>query len=85
MTRLMLAAVALLVIAQIAVFSPRALPSMILAAAAVVVVVVLEEGRVTTARSGEDSAKKRECHHGGTSFMPHEGDEPERAKVGRRP
>jgi hypothetical protein len=75
MKRLALASIALLVIAQIAAYSPRALPSMILAAALVVAVFVFEEGRVTTARSAEKSAKERECHHGGTSFRPYEGDE----------
>jgi hypothetical protein len=80
MTRLAVAAVALLVIAQIAVYSPRALPSMILAAVVVAAVVVVEEGRVSSARSGEKSAKKRVCHHGGTSFQPFDGDEKSRGR-----
>jgi hypothetical protein len=79
-TRLALGAFALLVIAQIAVYSPRALPSMILAAAAVIALLVFEEGRVRSARSAEDTAAKRVCHHGGSSWGPFDpnGDERER-------
>jgi hypothetical protein len=84
MTRLALAAFALLVIAQIAVYSPRALPSMILAAAAVAALFVIEEGRVKSARSAEKSANKRVCHHGGTSFQPYDGDDAARHQVGGR-
>jgi hypothetical protein len=84
MTRLALAAFALLVLAQIAVYSPRALPSMILAAAAVIAVLVFEEGRVRSARSAEDTAAKRVCHHGGTSFQAYDGDDAARHQVGGR-
>lgn len=78
MKRLGLAALALLVIAQIAVYSPRALPSMILAAALVVVVLVIEETRVREARRAENFAEGHVCHHGGTDFTPFEGDETRR-------
>jgi hypothetical protein len=85
MTRLALAAFALLVIAQVAVYSPDALPSMILAAALVAAVFAFEETRVSEARRRRESAEKRVCHHGGTTFQPFDGDDAVRHQVGRRP
>jgi len=75
MTRWLVASAALLVAAQVAVFSPRALPSMILAAALVVVILAAEETRVREARRHEGYAEDHVCHHGGTPFQPYEGDE----------
>jgi len=75
MKRLGLAGLVISLLAQVAVYSPRALPSMLLAAAAVAAVVLFEEGRVSTARSAEKSAKDRECHHGpATGFDPSDPD-----------
>jgi len=82
--RLVAAAVALLVIAQIAVYSPRALPSMILAAALVVAILAVEETRVHRARDAEDYARERVCHHGGTDFQAGDGDDYARSQVGRK-
>jgi hypothetical protein len=74
MSRFFLAAAVVLVIAQVAVFSPRALPSMILAAAALAAVLVVEETRVREARRAEHYAEGHVCHHGGTTFQPSEDD-----------
>lgn len=75
MKRIGLAGLAVTLLAQVAVYSPRALPSMILAAAAVAAVVLFEEGRVRAARSAEDTAVRRECHHGPvTGFDPSDPD-----------
>lgn len=82
MMRLGAASIGLLVVAQVAVYSPRALPSMILAAALIVAVFIVEEGRVRSARSGEKSAAKRVCRHGSTSFQPFDGDDAARSRIG---
>jgi len=74
MTRWLVASAALLVAAQVAVFSPRALPSMILAAALVVVILAAEETRVREARRHEGYAEDHVCHHGATGFDPSDPD-----------
>lgn len=84
MIRLGVASIGLLVVAQVAVYSPRALPSMILAAALIVAIFAVEETRVKEAKRGKKSADKRVCHHGGTSFQAGEGDDYARSQVGRR-
>jgi hypothetical protein len=78
MMRLGIASVAVLALAQVAVYSPDALPSMILAAALVAVVFVVEETRVREARRAEHFAEEHACRHGGTSFRPHDEDGGER-------
>ncbi len=85
MMRLVAASAGLLVAAQVAVYSPRALPSMLLAAALIIALFIVEEGRVKSARNAEDYARERVCHHGGTNFQAGEGDDAARAQVRRRP
>jgi hypothetical protein len=75
-----LGAVMTLIVAQVAMFDPRALPSMILSAAVAVLVFAVQQTRVSEAKHEADSAHKRECHHGASTFQPYDGDESERGR-----